>query len=283
MLRLADRIMLGTSVYCQDDVDVVQPIINDVATNLKDGVAKIIIANNVYNFLHATCADNNVLHSYQQCSGKMSCNPCFIEWDITHEQEIAEPGIRPQQIGVYCINLPKNDNGTYPIAAIIFYFYQNNIYYGGGFVIMLDSEGNILGINTPKQLRYSHAIPAIVAHTLAFMNCKNVVIQDDTHEYAQPAKWYRRTKVPQVTYHTINIQPRTVRHNPNPISTGIQQRLHICRGHFMHYKEDGPGMFGRGVYGRFWVPQHPRGSQELGIINARYNVSPPDFEGVKYD
>ena len=285
MLRLADRILLSKGLNWGFPLSYGSPWFKRLGVEaeslfkgLVSNTCKIIIVDNIREFIGV----EKVRYNLCQGNGTPPFKTCFIEW------------IEPDgtQVGLYLEVLPAGVNietiqktyGNLKITSAIscttFYRYKNNICHAGRYTLVyLDAEGSILGIDVvpvPGVELVDYGTEGVMAaYTLAFMNCKNVIIQDDTQEYAQPAKWYRRTKVPQVTYHTINIQPRTIRRNPNPISTGIQQRLHICRGHFMHYKEDGPGMFGRGVYGRFWVPQHPRGSQELGTINARYNVSPP--------
>ena len=52
--------------------------------------------------------------------------------------------------------------------------------------------------------------------------------------------------------------------------------LHICRGHFSHYANDGTslGLFGRGTtYGTFWIPSHARGSLEHGRIVSTYKIA----------
>lgn len=292
MLRLADRIMLqGPDNWELPDVrhdpelwGIFRRDVAHLINRLQKKTCPIIIADNICTFLLSATSQPEQLHDIGHGQATPPFANCFIEWIDPRYSEL---------VGAHIIH--GNDSKDLEIlnnkldVAITSYIYCKYFYYGSrkrvGYsgqldIILLDADGNMLGVvgrddnNNDREL---HLATGIITHALAFMNCKNVVIQGDTHEYAQPAKWYRRTKVPQVSYHTINIQPRTVRCNPNPTSTGIQQRLHICRGHFMHYKEDGPGMFGRGVYGRFWVPQHPRGSKELGEVNARYTVSPPDF------
>ena len=53
--------------------------------------------------------------------------------------------------------------------------------------------------------------------------------------------------------------------------------LHICRGHFAHFINDGvsTGLFGRRQFGTFWVPAHTRGSVEHGNVVSTYNVNLP--------
>jgi hypothetical protein len=291
MLRLADRIMLNGvqgKFYPTDETDKEGPVAW-LLDGLRSQELPIIIADNINEFVFPN-GRNVRIHDLRQGCGRPPFIECFIEWTAFGYKENKIAGFQ----GVYVVTVPKASNSNWPenVNASIrcFPLYNTNkesqriLAYHNIIDIILGLNDEILGytysspmgsVSTKDTECYTSNLAAIVCYTLAFMNCKNVVIQDNTREYAQPAKWYRRTKVPQVSYHTINIQPTTVRRNPNPISTDIQQRLHICRGHFMHYKEDGPGMFGRGVYGRFWVPQHQRGSSELGVVHSRYNVSPP--------
>jgi hypothetical protein len=283
MLRLADRILLQKSTFQPKELadnPTWEKIMHSFITGLQKNTLPIIIADNIEKYLFPADKPLSAYDIRQGC-GKPPFEACFIEWINNYDPiEGIKSGQNTSQVGVLLVLVNKHLTKNLPpetqceLRGFVFHFVNNRIStIGCEFVIGLDSNGSILGVVRNKDTSFS--IPCVIAHTLSFMNCKNVTIQDDTDEYAQPAKWYRRTKVPQVSYHTINIQPTTIRRNPNPTSTDIQQRLHICRGHFMHYKEDGPGMFGRGVYGRFWVPQHQRGSGELGVVHSRYNVSPP--------
>jgi hypothetical protein len=43
----------------------------------------------------------------------------------------------------------------------------------------------------------------------------------------------------------------------------LSRAFHICRGPFAVY--EGSGLFGK-YFGRFWIPQHVRGSQSSGIV-----------------
>jgi hypothetical protein len=58
--------------------------------------------------------------------------------------------------------------------------------------------------------------------------------------------------------------------------TGLKRALHICRGHFAHYEDK--GLFGK-YKGRFWIPQHVRGSIETGAALKDYQVNAPVAAG----
>lgn len=121
--------------------------------------------------------------------------------------------------------------------------------------------------------------PALTA--VAFMNCKNVVRLDVTNNEGPTAKWCRRQRVPELKYHALQIDPNLgTKLRPGGRKTEGDRSgkaLHICRGHFAHYIDDGvsQGLFGRHQFGTFWIPSHTRGSKEHGKIVSSYNVKAP--------
>lgn len=54
--------------------------------------------------------------------------------------------------------------------------------------------------------------------------------------------------------------------------SGLQRALHICRGHFKTYQDQ--GLFGKHK-GTFWVPMHLRGTAEEGIVRKEYKIVGP--------
>jgi len=117
--------------------------------------------------------------------------------------------------------------------------------------------------------------------TLGFLHCKNVSQLDVTKEEGPPPKWCRRQRVPELKYHALQIDPN-LSTKPRPGERKTEgdrsgKALHICRGHFAHYRDDGvsQGLFGRRQYGTFWIPSHTRGSQEHGRVVSTYNVKVP--------
>ena len=121
----------------------------------------------------------------------------------------------------------------------------------------------------------------ILLHTLSFMQCKNVTPVDVTANEGPPPKWCRRQRVPELKYQALQIdpnigaKPRTGERKTEGDRSG--KALHICRGHFAHFVDDGVsrGLFGRNQFGTFWVPSHTRGSLEHGRIVSTYNVKAP--------
>jgi hypothetical protein len=154
----------------------------------------------------------------------------------------------------------------------------------------IDAEGNYLMgacMNGPDFQAHGNnfGTAGIGLQTIGFMNCRNVERVDATPTEAPPAKWCRRQRVPVLSYRTIRIDPNLGRKKRSeggcPDTNGPGKALHICRGHFARYLNDGvsPGLFGRRIYGTFWIPSHTRGSMEHGRIISTYNVNAPRAAG----
>ncbi len=120
--------------------------------------------------------------------------------------------------------------------------------------------------------------------TTGFLHCKNVSQVNVTKEEGPPSGWCKRKRLPSIAYHTILIdpnlgsKPRSGERKTEGDRSG--KALHICRGYFMHCINDGvnKGLFGRGIYGTFWVPSHVRGSADLGRVIPTYNVLAPTVQ-----
>lgn len=122
--------------------------------------------------------------------------------------------------------------------------------------------------------------------TLGFLHCKNVNRLDVSDEECPSPKWCRRQRVPQLKYQVLQIDPSCGANAGRGVRKTVGDRsgkaLHICRGHFAHYREDGGsrGLFGRGVFGTFWVPSHARGSLKHGGVVSKYMVHPTNTREV---
>lgn len=105
---------------------------------------------------------------------------------------------------------------------------------------------------------------------ISFMHCRNVKVSDANFEMSD--KWFRRNKVPRVTYKTLVIDPmkEVLQREGSSNTTGIKKALHICRGHFAKYTEENP-LFGNFV-GTVWRSQHARGSVKEGAVIKDYRV-----------
>jgi hypothetical protein len=106
---------------------------------------------------------------------------------------------------------------------------------------------------------------------ISFCACKNVLVKS-AEEPAVP-----RPVPPQgrhLTFKVLEIGPmKTILdRTASEHHTGLQRALHICRGHFAIYEEK--PLFGK-YRGRFWIPQHVRGSIEAGVVVKDYDVAGP--------
>lgn len=109
----------------------------------------------------------------------------------------------------------------------------------------------------------------VLLGALNFMNCRNVRLV----EPQRPRAERRRLARIGVPVHTVNVFPvgRSARSARSGGDQGVP--LTSVRGHFASYgPEYGRGyLFGR-LSGRFWIPQHARGSAEHGESEADYRL-----------
>ena len=160
----------------------------------------------------------------------------------------------------------------------------------GSIYLLLDANGYYV-----KSLEYCYVVSNDVQQTeggslgsqatilmaLGFMQCKNVRRIDATTDEGPTPKWCRRQRVPELKYHVLQIdvnlsaKPRAGERKTEGDRSG--KAIHICRGHFAHFIDDGvsQGLFGRRQYGTFWVPAHTRGALEHGRVISTYNVNTP--------
>lgn len=114
----------------------------------------------------------------------------------------------------------------------------------------------------------------LVAHALARMNCRNVVLRP----IASPkvARRHQRDLVPATVWHEIRITDV-----PQVRSTGrgvlgrdeSRMRRFWVRGHYADYR-NGAGLFGNPkLRCVFWIPEHQRGNPELGDVIPEYTLA----------
>lgn len=113
----------------------------------------------------------------------------------------------------------------------------------------------------------------VLLDTLNMLNCVNVEIAEPVRPRAQR----RRVSRTGVTVNEIHVKPtsRSYRGIGTPLSQIPSSPLSSVRGHFAQY---GP-KYGRGLLfgkyeGRYWIPQHLRGSEILGVSEQEYLVEP---------
>ena len=114
--------------------------------------------------------------------------------------------------------------------------------------------------------------------TLCFMHCKNVTMTPHAPSRNEQRQYRRETGRSLFTYHTLEIDPmkKVLRSEGQIDSLGLKRALHITRGHFAEYgPEFNKGkLFGK-LAGRYWIPQHVKGSAEFGEVKKDYMVKAP--------
>lgn len=121
----------------------------------------------------------------------------------------------------------------------------------------------------------AYFVPSLLA--ISFMHCKNVhaveqPLVDSVTPKAERSK--RERELSELRYYTLKINPmkEVLRSEGNLGSGGLQQALHVCRGHFKDYRAS--GLFGK-IKGLFWWDQQTRGASEAGVVVKDYEVRAP--------
>ena len=109
----------------------------------------------------------------------------------------------------------------------------------------------------------------VLLQTLNLCNCTNVAVAEPDRPRAERRRLARHG----VTVNEIHIRPigRSYRGKGVPLSEGAP--LASVRGHFNEYgPKYGKGLLFGKYEGRFWIPQHLRGSAEIGEAEHSYVV-----------
>ena len=166
----------------------------------------------------------------------------------------------------------------------------------GYFVLPVDSQGQLVSSNTDIQFFFHFpmsflditeaermefingtlmgrlALPACLA--LSFMHCKNVKMVEEIPSAKLSKKRERKGGKPLLRYHVLKIDhmKSVLEHEGHASTEGLKKALHICRGHFATYGQDGKGkLFGKHA-GRYWIPMHMRGDIKHGMVDKTYDV-----------
>jgi hypothetical protein len=246
----------------------------------------IIEVSNIYNFVKERDKKNDSMQIADIAGCISPFAACFLEYST--------PGEVPDRAGWLAMNSPLEfvrtpipEESKYCITMHFVAMVERQIYVSGFMVdVPLDKDGNPFCAYASFALNISDCLPeeevqkyqdlytphiGVPLNAFSFMNCKNVStrVEDPHHEINRERR--RHNRLPFAKYHVIQIEPntRTTRTTPEE-PTGIKRSLHICRGHFAEYTEEKP-LFGR-VAGRFWIPQHERGSIEIGTVTSDYLI-----------
>lgn len=116
---------------------------------------------------------------------------------------------------------------------------------------------------------------------VAFLHCKNVVLDETVPAGKVQARRRRRGKEPLVRYHTLRLDvPRKSTAGESSNGDKAPKSLHIVAGHFAHYgaccanHEPHGRLFGR-LEGVYWVPTHARGNRDIGTIRTDFDLRVP--------
>lgn len=112
-----------------------------------------------------------------------------------------------------------------------------------------------------------------VFFAISLMHCKNTELVDIPIPPKVKQNRKRKGQHPGVEYKTLEIDPMKtqVRNEQAGDESEIDRALHICRGHFKDYREN--GMFGKDSHkGVYWFEQHARGTKEAGEVRKDYEV-----------
>ena len=110
----------------------------------------------------------------------------------------------------------------------------------------------------------------VLLGSLNFLGCRNVSLV----EPVRPRPSRRRLERLGVKVHTINVKPVGKSYRGSGSGDGAGGPLTSVRGHFAEYGQNGKGLlFGR-LAGRYWIPQHARGSKDVGESEKDYRLAP---------
>jgi hypothetical protein len=129
--------------------------------------------------------------------------------------------------------------------------------------------------NPYKDKNVHHGVGAVAIATWSFANCKNTQ-RLEVPISRQVRRQAERRGDPIFKHYALEIGGlKRLLHTEGKISEhgDLKQALHICRGHFSCYGEQygTKKLFGKHE-GRFWIPQHVRGSLDKGLITKDYVV-----------
>lgn len=129
----------------------------------------------------------------------------------------------------------------------------------------------------PEYFTSIAAISSVFFWTLAFMNCKNAIlesIEPNAHENKRRAK---HGKLPLMRYHVLKIKPFGQRSDSEGQGgSHASPALHIRRGHFATYTDAAP-LFGKYV-GTYWKDQMLVGKKSNRVVVKDYEM---DLTGAK--
>lgn len=125
-----------------------------------------------------------------------------------------------------------------------------------------------------SEVTYAKVEARTLQGLFAFLNCKNVTVEDEYVPAAVRKKRRKSGKKADIIYKQLVVDGRPIARRPGPESKeDADWRYHICRGHWADHREH--GLFGKeSLKGIYWVRDHVRGSKSHGEVIKDYLVSP---------
>lgn len=113
---------------------------------------------------------------------------------------------------------------------------------------------------------------AVWLYSLNFLNCANVHAAVPERPRAERRRVERASRG--VEIHELVVTPKGRKPSARHAQPLVRSDLpaHSVRGHFSEYGVNGKGLLFGKHSGRFWVPQHVRGSIEHGEIEQRFTL-----------
>lgn len=156
------------------------------------------------------------------------------------------------------------------------------------FQIATDKEGTVLDVHwvdflgghDPKQSEFLREVGMYDAclltlfESLRFLTCRNVDIVEPKRERHER----RRIERTGIRVYNLTVFPigKSYR-SSGPVDRGAGVPLTSVRGHFAHYgPEYGKKLLFGKYEGKFWIPQHARGSEEHGESHHNYTLDTSD-------
>lgn len=304
MLRLAHRILDQAKSGIEAMPGVSDSLVKSLVQLVASDECSHIVADNVLAYIHDQAKNNVLFVEYDKHFSNLAppFEMCFIE--ASHE------GLNFKQLGWMVIaidartdprfNTQKQAGCRWVIALYSIVVESNGrcIFTGDYCSVGVRGDGSFHGVGlndgwlcqatqlrdlTGEEGKMSKlgSIFGTPLMAINFMNCRNTTLVNVTKSEGPSKKWLQRRRQKGLTYRTVTIDPEKPKRGHSVSSReGIpteKRSFHICRGHFITYTDanGSKGLFGKGIYGTFWVPSHPVGDKKHGQTITTYKVKVP--------
>lgn len=168
------------------------------------------------------------------------------------------------------LHLSTTDKYVYTEVPTLIYLARKN----GTFVTRPMGIGGMHNL-FPREVveAYRQAIPTcyFVFFVMDLLTCKNVSTREDQISPKLQKARARKGRRPLLTFKKLIINTKRPRYKPGEVGgDGERRAFHKVRHHFHTYTEAAP-LFGR-LTGKFYIPDHTRGSRDAGEVKKRYKV-----------